>query len=157
MQTCPRLKFLRSLAIRMAWAVLTACDREVYSLDRKHPLLNDAPEDGLTRMKVSSGACGFHTTIRSLKDGRRCVRIELSSDCESVQKLGAMLERGEALQMVDFMPSREAKNKVFQLASEALPHSGCPVRVAIIKAAEVELGLAVPRAVAIEFESEPET
>ena len=111
----------------------------------------------MTRMKVSSGACGFHTIIRAIKDGRRCVKIEVTSDCESVQKLGSMLEEGDVLEMRDFMPSVEAKNRVFQMASKALPHSGCPVRVAIIKAAEVELGLAVRRNVTIEFESEPET
>lgn len=108
-------------------------------------------------MKVSSGACGFQTTIKSTKNGKRTVRIELISDCESVQELGLLLERGDALQMSDFMPRKEGKNKVFQAASEALPHSGCPIRVAIIKAAEVELGLAVPRDVTMEFESEPET
>lgn len=114
-------------------------------------------EKDLTITKVTSGACGFQTTIKSIKDGRRCVRIELVSDCESVQALGRLLDGGDALKMGDFMPRGEAKNNVFQAASEALPHPGCPVRVAIIKAAEVELGLAVPRSVTIEFESEPDS
>lgn len=111
----------------------------------------------MTRMKVTAGACGFQTVIRATKNGKRCVTIELISDCEAVQELGLMLERGEALQMGEFMARGEAANKIFQAASKALPHSGCPVRVAIIKAAEVELGLAVARAVTIEFESEPDT
>lgn len=117
----------------------------------------DLLEEDLTRMKVTAGACGFETIITSVKDGKRGVRIELKSDCESVQELGLILERGEALQMGELMARGEAKNRVLRAASEALPHSGCPVRVAIIKAAEVELGLAVPRSVTMEFESVPDT
>lgn len=111
----------------------------------------------MTRVKVNAGICGFQTIIRCAKDGKYGVTTELISDCEHVQDLGLRLETGDALQLGEVIAKGEAKNRVFQAASEALPHSACPVRVAIIKAAEVELGLALPRPVTIEFEPETDT
>jgi len=54
----------------------------------------------------------------------------------------------------DIMSAKIAGNRIFQAAWETLPHSGCPLVSAIIKAAEVELGLNVPRTVTIEFDTD---
>ena len=111
----------------------------------------------LTRLKVSAGACGFQTIIKAEKDGKYCVRIVLTSDCESVEELSVVLERNGTFQLKEIMAKGDEKNPIFRASSDVLPHSACPVRIAIIKAAEVELGLAVPRPVCMEFESESET
>jgi len=108
----------------------------------------------LTVVRVSAGACGFEARVRASRNDKVSVRIALESDCESVEDLGFILEQLGALTIKDFMSTGEKKNRVLQLTSDALPHSACPVPIAIIKAAEVELNLNVPCPVFIEFESE---
>jgi hypothetical protein len=61
-----------------------------------------------------------------------------------------------ALDMTDILSKGMGKNAVFAECSELLSHAACPVPSAIIKAAEVELGLALPKPVVIEFELVPE-
>jgi hypothetical protein len=113
-------------------------------------------ESSLTTVRVSAGACGFEARIKATRKDRRSILIEVESNCESVEELGFVLEQLGALEIKDFMSTGEKQNRVFQLASDALPHSACPVPVAIIKAAEVELDLNIPCPVFIEFESPAE-
>lgn len=110
----------------------------------------------MTTVKISAGACGFVTRVKANKGEKRTVRIEMESDCESVADLAFILEQMEPLGLKEIMSTNPGKNRIFQLATDKLPHSACPVPVAIIKAAEVALGLNVPSSVSIEFECEPE-
>lgn len=110
----------------------------------------------LTVVKVKAGACGFVTRIKAFKGDKREVRIEIESDCESVDDLGFILEQLGPLGIKEIISTDPEKNRVFQAAGEKLPHSACPVAVAIIKASEVALGLNVPSPVSIEFESRSE-
>ncbi len=110
----------------------------------------------MTVVKVKSGACGFVSHIRADKVNKREVRIEIESDCESVGDLGFILQEIGPLGMKDIISKGHNGNRVLKAASEKLPHSACPVSVAILKACEVELGLAVPRPVSIEFERDSE-
>ena len=107
----------------------------------------------MTVVRVTAGACGFEARVKALRKGKVSVRIELESNCESVEDLGLIFEQLGALTIRDFMSTGEKKNRVLQLTAEALPHSACPIPVAIIKAAEVELDLNIPCPVYIEFES----
>ena len=110
----------------------------------------------MTVVKVKAGACGFVTRIRANKVNKREVRIEIESDCESVDDLGFILQEVGPLGMKDIISKGTNENKVFHAAAEKLPHSACPVSVAILKACEVELGLNVPSPVFIEFECDSE-
>jgi hypothetical protein len=106
----------------------------------------------LTIVKVNGGACGFVARIRARKTDKRSLVVEIESECKSVRELGRAIAETGPLTMRDILARSEADNPVFREASVSLPHAACPVRVAIMKAAEVELGLAVPRDVSIEFE-----
>lgn len=110
----------------------------------------------MTVVKVTAGACGFVTRIIASKENKREVRIEIESDCESVDDLGFILQQKGLLGVKDIVSMSHKTNKVFHEASGKLPHSACPVPVAIIKASEVELGLNVPSPVSIEFEPDLE-
>jgi hypothetical protein len=46
------------------------------------------------------------------------------------------------------------KNKIYEKAGKCNLHPGCPVPCGVIKAAEVELGLALVRDVKIVFQNE---
>ncbi|MFC1833577.1 DUF6951 family protein [Thermodesulfobacteriota bacterium] len=107
-------------------------------------------------MKVTAGACGFTTRIKAVREEKLCARIEIETDCESVEELKTILEAGGPIEMKEFIGTAKKGNKILQLAFETLPHSACPVAVGIIKTLEVELGLNVPKPVLIEFEPDSE-
>jgi len=91
--------------------------------------------------EIESGICGFCTTVRTTSEGRQ-VRVEFETECGYVEKLA------EALQEVD--PFREISYRgegpvTLRLAAEHLVHPACPVPSGIIKAIEVEAGLALPK------------
>lgn len=91
--------------------------------------------------EIESGICGFCTTVRTTSEGRS-VRVEFETDCGYVKKLA------EALTVVD--PYREISYRgegpvTLKLAPEYLVHPACPVPSGIIKAIEVEAGLALPK------------
>jgi len=106
----------------------------------------------LTVVKVNGGACGFVARICATKADNQSVLVEIESECKSVRKLGLAMGKTGPLTLRDILATSEADNPVFREASVSLPHSACPVRVAIMKAAEVELGLNLPCDVSIEFE-----
>ena len=110
----------------------------------------------MTVVTVNGGACGFLARIRTTKLDKQSLRIEIESECEFVRELNRVIEENGLLTLKDILGTCEAGNPVFRAASLSLPHSACPVRVAILKAAEVELGLNVPCDISIEFERIPE-
>jgi hypothetical protein len=91
--------------------------------------------------EIESGICGFCTTVRTTAEGRR-VRVEFETTCGYVKKL--------AEQLTDVDPYREISYRgegpeTLRLAAEHLVHPACPVPAGIIKAIEVEAGLALPK------------
>lgn len=91
--------------------------------------------------EIESGICGFCTTVKTTSEGRT-VRVEFETSCGYVEELA------EALTEVD--PFREISYRgegpvTLKLAAEHLVHPACPVPSGIIKAIEVEAGLALPK------------
>jgi len=91
--------------------------------------------------EIESGICGFCTTVTTTNDGSS-VRIEFETTCGYVRKLA------EELTVVD--PFREISYRgegplTLRLAAQHLVHPACPVPSGIIKAIEVEAGLALPK------------
>lgn len=109
-------------------------------------------DEEMTRVEAHAGACGFKTTVTARKEGRREVSIELESPCEAVRALSAELKRVGPLGIRDVVGKGVENNRVFGAGSKTVSHAGCPVLVAIIKAAEVEMGMNVPSPVLITFE-----
>ena len=88
-------------------------------------------------------------TIEVVKVGKRRVRVEITSDCEMVTRMGeslAELDQRDALKPL-------LHSEVYQCASEYRLCASCPVPMAILKAMEIETGLALPRPVLIHFET----
>ena len=91
--------------------------------------------------EIESGICGFCTTVKTTSEGRK-VRVEFETECGYVEQLA------EALTEVD--PYKEISYRgegpvTLRLAAEHLVHPACPVPSGIIKAIEVEAGLALPK------------
>ena len=102
----------------------------------------------MTRVVVESGICGFITTVEVTKVTEYKIRIVLISDCKAINKLNEQYRELEWTKMYkdqdNFSPYKLIK---------CLSHIACPVPVAILKALEVEIGVALPKDVAIRFES----
>ena len=98
---------------------------------------------------VDTGICGFPCQVKAWKKERRIAGLEISGcDCKMIQKFAAELNE---LSINDlFLPL--TRNPVFIHAERAACHPSCPVPVAVAKAAEVALGLALPKKVTIRFE-----
>ena len=97
---------------------------------------------------VDPGICGFPCVIKARKMGGKMVALEISgSDCGQIKKLS---ERLAQISLKDiFAPI--SRNPVYALTEKSKCHLSCPVPVAVIKAAEVAFGMALPREVHIKF------
>lgn len=100
----------------------------------------------MAQAEIKPGICGFTTTAEVRKTGVRSCSLTVKSDCPHIRDLAAKLTELDPFREITF---RDGGPLVFQAASRSLPHPACPVPVGIIKAIEVEAGLALPRDVEI--------
>jgi hypothetical protein len=98
---------------------------------------------------VDSGICGFRSVIEARKQGGDSVSITIESECEQICELNNTLG---SIALRDIFTAA-GRNPVFARAEEARCHATCPVPVAILKCAEVELGMALPRDVSMTFQA----
>ncbi len=91
--------------------------------------------------EIASGICGFCTTVRTQADGRS-VGLEFETTCGYVEKLAEQLTEVDPYREISY---RGEGPLTLRLAAEHLVHPACPVPAGIIKAIEVEAGLALPR------------
>ena len=99
---------------------------------------------------VDPGICGFPCVIKARKKDDRKVSLEISgSDCEQIQRLSGRLSTLTLKEI--FAPL--SRNPVYDAAEKSGCHLSCAVPVAVIKAAEVAMELALPREVHIKFEA----
>jgi hypothetical protein len=102
----------------------------------------------MTRVVVEAGICGFTSTIEVSKLSAKRVRVDITSDCEMVSKLGEQLHDIE-LRNVLKLPENPL---LCESAHHYIRHVACPVPIAILKAVEVEVGLALAKDVVIHFD-----
>ena len=103
----------------------------------------------MTKVVVHSGICGFTATIEVKKTDKRKVSINISSDCDKITELSESLTELDALDIL----RPKADFKIYAQALEHSLHMACPVPVGILKAIEVETGLALPCDAVIHFET----
>jgi hypothetical protein len=103
----------------------------------------------VTRVTMDPGICGFPCVIQVRKDDARTVSIEISgSECKQIKKLAGQVKRMTMQEL--FMPV--SKNPAFYFAHKSGCHPSCPVPVAVLKAVEVCMEMALPRQVRITFD-----
>lgn len=100
----------------------------------------------MAKAEIKPGICGFTTTVEVCKTGIRSTSLTVKSDCPQIRELAAKLTDLDPFREISFLGEGPA---VFQEAARTLRHPACPVPVGIIKAIEVEAGLALPRDVEI--------
>lgn len=95
--------------------------------------------------EIHAGICGFKTKVKTRMEGTQC-SIKIESDCEAIQRLAQELRDVDPFQEISF---RGEGPKALKLGAEYCIHTACPVPVGIIKAIEIEAGLALPADVTI--------
>lgn len=99
-------------------------------------------------VRVDPGICGFKCSVCAQKIEARTAALFIEgSECEQIMRLSETITKIGLREL--FLPM--TKNPVFISAEKAGCHPSCPVPTAVIKAAEVALGLALKRDVTIQF------
>jgi len=107
------------------------------------------PKNNLTRVVVDSGICGFHCVVEAWEKEKRVISVRISgSECKQIQNLSGMVQEMNLRDL--FAPV--GKNLVFSSAQAAGCHPTCPVPIAVLKAVEVAMGMALPKEATIRFE-----
>jgi hypothetical protein len=94
----------------------------------------------LSSAEITSGICGFTTRVDARKEGAK-VTLSIESDCDAIQRLAEELNEVEPFQEITF---RGEGPRTLKAGARHCYHPACPVPVGIIKAVEVEAGLALP-------------
>ncbi len=103
----------------------------------------------LVRVTAEPGICGFPCVIEARRTGRYTVSVKIKdSECKHGKRLSGLVEKMTLREL--FAPV--SKNPVFVSAQRAGCHPSCPVPVAILKAVEVAMEMALPKDVMIKFE-----
>jgi hypothetical protein len=102
----------------------------------------------VTRVTVNPGVCGMVCKIDISKIDRQQVSLKIETKCEKIRE---MCEQAAIMKLRDVL-KLPVESIVYEYASKCRIHTACPVPVAVIKAIEVETGMALPRPVSIEFD-----
>lgn len=105
----------------------------------------------MAQAHIDSGICGFTTHVETTQREDYKVGIKIESECPDIQKLASDgdIDEVDALQEISF---RRGMPEILARGHEYCAHAGCPVPAGIVKAVEVEAGLALPKDVKIEIE-----
>lgn len=103
----------------------------------------------MSKATIQPGICGFTTAVKVTTAGKRRCTITIESECPHIQKLSAALTEVDPFKEISF---RGEGPSVLKLGTEYCSHPACPIPVGIIKAIEVEAGLALPKDVEITLE-----
>lgn len=101
----------------------------------------------MAKAEIFSGVCGFNTTVIARRNGRSCL-LEIHSECDAIKRLAEHLTEVDPFKEISF---RRQLPQTYEAAHQYCSHAACPVPSGIIKAVEVESGLALPRDVSIKL------
>ena len=98
---------------------------------------------------IDSGICGFITEVVTSKGEKGKIKVDIKTDCPNYKKV--------ALEYLEVDPFKEVlvrigKTLICELSNKYSPHPCCPIPSGILKAIEVEAGLALPKDVSIKIE-----
>jgi hypothetical protein len=100
----------------------------------------------MAQVEIFAGICGFTTRVTARQNGAGQVALSCESECKAIQRLVATLTEVDPYREFTF---RGQGPLTLQMASKYCSHAACPVPAGIIKAVEVEAGLALPADVTI--------
>ena len=105
----------------------------------------------VSQAEIYSGNCGFTTKVTATKNGSVC-HLTIESECKAIQRLAGELTEVEPFREISF---RRQTPLTHEMGAKYCTHAACPVPVGIIKAVEIESGLALPDDVTIKLSKTP--
>lgn len=103
----------------------------------------------ITRVMAEPGICGFSCVIEVQRKAYTQGSIKvIESECKQIQRLSKDLKEISLTEL--FKPITQ--NPAYLFARRAGCHPSCPIPMAILKAIEVAMDMALPRDVVIKFE-----
>lgn len=105
----------------------------------------------MTRVEVFAGVCGHSAVIEAVKLDATHVQVTLHSACEQITAMNPDLARLQWKGKGHVVFKRMTESVVYESAARHIRHTACPIPAAILKAIEVEVGLALAKDVTITF------
>jgi hypothetical protein len=105
----------------------------------------------MTQVEVQAGICGHTALITVERVDDNHVQVVIESACEQITAMNPDLARLQWKGKGHEVFKRMAESAVYQSASRHIRHPACPIPSAILKAIEVETGVALPQDVTITF------
>ena len=105
----------------------------------------------MTKVMIDPGVCGFVTQVTAEMTGKKEVKLQIRSGCESVRAITEKL--GDTFPAWDLVLKHPGEGPLYDFAKENFPpHAACPVISGITKCVEVECKMALPKNATISFE-----
>jgi hypothetical protein len=101
----------------------------------------------MAKAEVMAGNCGYTTQIDAKMNGSTC-ELQISSGCKAIERMAAEITEVNPYKEISF---KRAMPIIHEAGVKHCTHAACPVPVSIIKAVEVEAGLALPTDVVIKL------
>ena len=105
----------------------------------------------MTKVTINPGVCNLVTSLEVSKNDDEEITIKAETQCENVRKMISSL--GESFDGYRLCSNKPGTGPLYEFASKNFPpHSGCISISGVIKAVEVECGLALRKNASITFE-----
>ena len=105
----------------------------------------------MKKLKIEPGVCGFTAIVEAGFDEEEgTVKLKVASGCKSVQKM--LEDLGDTFDGYALCLKKPGEGPLYDYARAHFPgHAACPVVAGILKCAEAESGLALPRDASFTF------
>ncbi len=94
----------------------------------------------MAKAEIFAGDCGYNTDVEANMEGNIC-KLSINSECPHITKMVEEIPEVNPYEEISF---RRAMPKIHEAGHKHCTHASCPVPVGVIKAVEVEAGLALP-------------
>jgi hypothetical protein len=109
----------------------------------------------MTQVEVQAGICGHTALITVTRVDEQHIQVLIESECEQITAMNPDLARLQWKGKGHEVFKRMTESAVYQSANRHLRHTACAIPAAILKAIEVETGVALPKDVIITFRQQP--
>ena len=103
----------------------------------------------MTKVTIDPGVCGFVAKAIAEMNGEMCT-ISVKCGCPHICTMVDELKEVNPMTEISFKQEGSALLKSFE---KNCPHPSCPIPSGILKAIEVEAGLALPQDASIKFDN----
>lgn len=94
----------------------------------------------MAKAEIFAGGCGYTTSVTATRNGD-VVEIAIESECNAMLRMAEEFKEASPFKEIS---TRRGMPRSLEMGHKYCTHAACPVPVGIIKAIEIEAGLALP-------------